>query len=60
MIERLVAEIEEKYQALTEDLADPAILKDQTRYAELSKAHADLEESYQLAAAYRTARTSLE
>ena len=60
MIERLVTEIEEKYQALTEDLADPAIFKDQSRYAEISKAHADLEDSYQLAVAYRKARASLE
>jgi peptide chain release factor 1 len=60
MIERLVSEIEEKYEALTEDLADPAILKEQARYAELSKAHADLEESYRLAVAYRQARKSLD
>ena len=60
MIERLVTEIEEKYQALTEDLADPAIFKDQSRYAYISKAHADLEDSYQLAVAYRKARASLE
>jgi peptide chain release factor 1 len=60
MIERLVTEIEEKYQALTEELADPAIFKDQSRYAEISKAHADLEDSYQLAVAYRKARASLE
>jgi peptide chain release factor 1 len=58
MIERLAAEIEEKYQALTEELADPVVLKDQARYAELSKAHADLEESYRLAVAYREANTA--
>jgi len=59
MIERLAAEIEEKYQALTQDLADPEILRDQSRYAEVSKAHADLEESYRLAVAYRKAGKSL-
>jgi peptide chain release factor 1 len=59
MIERLAAEIEEKYQVLTRDLADPEILRDQTRYAEVSKAHADLEESYRLAVAYREAGKSL-
>jgi peptide chain release factor 1 len=58
MIERLAAEIEEKYQALTRDLADPEILRDQSRYAEVSKAHADLEESYRLAVAYREAGRS--
>lgn len=60
MIERLAAEIEEKYLALTEELADPEILRDQSRYAELSKAHSDLEDSYRLAVAYREAQTSLE
>jgi len=59
MIERLAAEIEEKYQALTEDLADPEVLRDQAKYAEMSKAHADLQEAYELAASYREARTSL-
>jgi len=60
MIERLATEIEEKYLALTEQLADPAVLRDPSRYAEISKAHADLEESYRLAVAYREARASLE
>jgi peptide chain release factor 1 len=59
MIDRLAAEIEEKYAALTEDLADPDILRDQARYAELSKAHADLEEAYRLAVDYRQTRTAL-
>jgi peptide chain release factor 1 len=60
MMERLAAEIEEKYQSLTQDLADPEILRDQSRYAELSKAHSALEDSYRLAVAHREARTSLE
>jgi peptide chain release factor 1 len=59
MIGRLAAEIEEKYLALTRELADPETLRDQSRYAEVSKAHADLEESYQLALAYREAGKSL-
>jgi len=58
MIERLVTEIEEKYQALIEDLADPAVLGDQVRYAEVSKAHADLQEAHDLAVAYQEARSS--
>ena len=58
MIERLAAEIEEKYLALTEELADPEILRDQSRYAEISKAHSDLEDAYRLAVAYRQARAS--
>jgi peptide chain release factor 1 len=60
MIERLAAEIEEKYRVLTEDLADPEVLRDQARYAELSKAHSDIQEAYCLAVAYRQALTSID
>jgi len=60
VIDRLAAEIEEKYQALTEELADPEVLRDPARYAEISKAHADLEEAYRLAVAYRETRAALE
>jgi peptide chain release factor 1 len=60
MIDRLATEIEEKYAALNEELADPEVLRDQSRYAEVSKAHSDLESAYRLAVAYREARTSLE
>lgn len=59
MIERLVTEIEEKYQALLKDLADPDVLADQTRYAEVSKAHSDLQEAHELAVGYSEARGSL-
>jgi len=60
MIERLATEIEDKYAALMEELADPEVLRDQARYAEISKAHSDLEPAYRLAVAYREAQTSLE
>ena len=59
MIERLAAEIEEKYQALTEEMADPGVLGDQSKYAEVSKTHADLQEAYELAVAYREALASM-
>jgi peptide chain release factor 1 len=59
MIERLAAEIEEKYQALTQDLSDPDVLRDQARFTELSKAHSDIQEAYRLAVAYREARVSV-
>ena len=42
MIEKLVGEILEKYQALAKELSDPAIFDDRGRYAEVSKAHSDL------------------
>ncbi|MFH0916120.1 MAG: peptide chain release factor 1 [bacterium] len=60
MIERLATEIEEKYAALMEEMADPEVLRDQSRYAEISKAHSDLEQAHRLAVAYREARTSLD
>jgi len=59
MIERLVTEIEEKYAALTGQLADPEILRDQQRYTEISKAHSEIDSAYRLAVAYREARSSL-
>jgi len=59
MIERLAAEIEEKYAALTEEMASPEVLSDQGRYAEISKAHSDLEEAYRLAVAHRESSTAL-
>jgi len=60
MIDRLAAEIEDKYATLMEEMADPDVLRDQSRYAEVSKAHADLSEAHQLAVDYREARQSLE
>ena len=59
MIERLAQEIEEKYAALTEQMADPEVYSDQSRYAEISKAHSDLEEAHRLAADYLQTRASL-
>ena len=60
MIERLAAEIEAKYLALQEEMADPEVYSDQSRYTGISKAHSDLEEAYRLAVAYRIARSSFE
>jgi peptide chain release factor 1 len=60
MIDRLAQEIEEKYATLARQLADPEVWSDQSRFAELSKAHSDLEESHRLAADYLQTRASLE
>jgi len=60
MIERLAAEIEEKYATLLEQLSDPDVLRDQSRFTELSKAHSDLESAHKLAAAYREAKQSVQ
>ncbi|NLT34910.1 MAG: peptide chain release factor 1 [Gaiellales bacterium] len=58
MIDRLVNEILERYAALSEQLADPAVFAQQGRFAELSKAHSDLEPAYRLAAEYASARAA--
>jgi peptide chain release factor 1 len=60
MLERLATEIEDKYVALMEELSGPDVLRDQSRYTEISKALSDLEPAYRLAVAYREARVSLE
>jgi len=60
MIERLATEIEAKYTGLMEEMAAPEVLRDQQRYAEISKAHADLEDAYRLAVSYRETRTTLD
>ncbi len=59
MIERLAQEIEEKYAALTEQLSDPEVHRDQSRYAEISKAHSDLGDAHRLASDYLRTRVSL-
>jgi len=48
MIEKLIREIEEKYEQLNTELSDPAVVQDRQRYAELSKAHAHLQPAYKL------------
>jgi peptide chain release factor 1 len=60
MLERLATEIEDKYVALMEELSGPDVLRDQSRYTEISKALSDLEHAYRLAVAYREARISLD
>jgi peptide chain release factor 1 len=58
MLDKLVNEIIEKYGALTEELSDPTIYDDPSRYAEVSKAHSDLAEGYRLAMEYAAAQRS--
>lgn len=58
MIDRLVDEIIERYQALSEQLADPAIFAEPGRFAEVSKTHSDLQEAYDLAREYAEARSA--
>jgi peptide chain release factor 1 len=59
MIERLAQEIEDKYAALTAELADPEVWGDQSHFAEISKARSDLEAAHGLAADYLQTIASL-
>ncbi|MBE0429974.1 MAG: peptide chain release factor 1 [Thermoleophilia bacterium] len=59
MIEKLVTEIEEKYQQLNDELSDPATVNDRRHFAEVAKAHADLQPANNLVGEYREAQRSL-
>jgi len=59
MIEKLITEIEEKYNQLNDELSDPAVIDDRQHYAELAKAHSDLQPAYQLVRQYREAEASM-
>lgn len=60
MIDRLVSEIVDKYEALTDELASPSIFEDPQRYAEVSKAHAELTPAYRLAEEFLQAKSAAE
>jgi peptide chain release factor 1 len=59
MIDKLITEIESRYEQLNQELSDPATLNDKQRYAELAKEHSDLQPAYGLACEYREAEKSL-
>jgi len=54
-ITRLVEEIERSYAELTEQLADPEVLGDRTRYAAAARRHAELQAAHDLVVRYREA-----
>lgn len=59
MLDKLITEIEEKYNQLNEELSEPGVHDDRQRYAELAKAHSDLQPAFELVRQYREAETSL-
>lgn len=59
MIDNLIKEIEEKYIQLNDELSEPGVHDDRQHYAELAKAHSDLQPAYDLVRQYREAETSL-
>ncbi|MCL6106348.1 MAG: peptide chain release factor 1 [Actinobacteria bacterium] len=59
MIEKLITEIEDKYDGLNRELSDPQVMNNRQRYAELAKAHSDLQPAYDLVRRYRESEKSL-
>jgi peptide chain release factor 1 len=60
VIEKLVDQIEGRFQELSEQLADPEVIGDQRRYAEVGRAYRQLEPAAALAREYRTAASDAE
>jgi peptide chain release factor 1 len=57
VIERLIEQIEQRYGELTEQLADPGVLADRSRYTEVARGHRELSEAHRLAQEYRRAES---
>ena len=55
MIEKLVEQIEGRFAELSEQMADPEVISDQRRYAEVGRAYRSLEPAHQLAQEWRRA-----
>jgi len=56
MIEDLVAQIESRFAELGEQMTDPEVISDRTRYAEVGRAYRQLEPAARLAAEWRRAQ----
>ena len=57
VIERLIEQIEQRYDELTEQLADPDVMADRSRYTELARSHRELSAAHALAEEYRRAES---
>jgi peptide chain release factor 1 len=55
MIERLVEQIEGRFEELSKQMTDPEVIGDRERYAEVGRAYRALEPAHALAVEYRTA-----
>ena len=54
MVEKLVAQIESRFAELSEQMADPAVIADRERYAEVGREYRALEPAHELAREWRT------
>src|SRR5689334_6787265 len=55
MIEKLVEQIESRFNELSQQMADPEVIADRDRYAEVGRAYRSLEPAHELAVEYRKA-----
>jgi peptide chain release factor 1 len=55
MIERLVEQIEGRFQELSQQMTDPEVIGDRERYAEVGRAYSSIEPAHALAVEYRKA-----
>jgi peptide chain release factor 1 len=55
MIEKLVEQIESRFDELSAQMSDPAVIGDRERYAEVGRAYHQLEPAHELAREYRKA-----
>jgi peptide chain release factor 1 len=58
VIERLVDQIEERYRELEQQLSDPDVMSDRSRYADIARSHRELAEAHELAKQYRIAESN--
>ncbi|HEY1593771.1 MAG TPA: peptide chain release factor 1 [Thermoleophilaceae bacterium] len=55
MIDQLVSQIETRFQELSDQMSDPAVIGDRERYAAVGRAYRQLEPAHELAREYRQA-----
>ena len=60
MIEKLVEQIEERFAELERQMADPEVIADRARYAEVGREYRELDSARELAREWRTLRDDLE
>ena len=58
-IDNLIDEIERSYEELNGQLADPEVLGDRGRYADIARKHAELQQVYELARRFREAEQTV-
>ena len=58
-VDDLITEIERSYEELNAQLADPDVINDRARYADTARAHAELQQVFELTRRYREAERTV-